>query len=78
MPNDKATEDLLNEIFAEPKKVELPQHKPWQTLCPVQLQRELARDLYQLHIDTGISLDKWSAAREFVEFYYGKVENNNV
>jgi len=32
----------------------------------------LAADLLQSHDDTGISLDDWPYARQFVEFYLGK------
>ena len=70
--------NIVPSIVANSTKVELPQHKPWHELCSIVVQRELARDLYQLHLDTGISLDKWSAARALVEFYYGKIEDNNV
>jgi hypothetical protein len=45
---------------------------------PVGVSIKLARDLYQLHIDTGISLDNWKSAREFVEFYYGPISENGV
>jgi hypothetical protein len=38
----------------------------------------LAQDLYELHCETGISLDKWDSARAFVEFYYGPIRNNNA
>ena len=61
-----------------PAKLELPQHKMWHDKYPEQGHRELARDLYQLHLDTGISLDKWRSAKDFVEFYYGPIEENGV
>ena len=51
---------------------------PVQPSPPVEITANLARDLYQLHQDTGISLDTWTPARSLVEFYYGDIENNNV
>lgn len=38
----------------------------------------LARDLMQMHEDTGISLDKWQSARRFVERFYGPIEENGA
>jgi hypothetical protein len=39
---------------------------------------ELARDLRELHDDTGISLDAWVSAREVVEAYTGPVTPNGA
>ena len=42
------------------------------------LLKRLAFDLYELHQHTGISLDNWESAREFVENYYGPLQENGV
>jgi hypothetical protein len=38
---------------------------------PIDMLEYLARDLLQLHEDTGFSLDHWSTAKDFVEYFYG-------
>lgn len=47
---------------------------------PLDMQEHLARDLYQLHKETGISLDHWVTAKDFVEWFYGigSVEPNGA
>ena len=40
--------------------------------------RDLARDLYELHLRTSISLDEWKSARAFVERYYGRIPENGA
>lgn len=43
------------------------------------LARYLAADLLEAHDDTGISLDCWVAAREFVERHVGfEIEENGA
>lgn len=39
---------------------------------------ELADDLLEAHEETGISLDAWVAAREFVEAYHGPLVENGA
>jgi hypothetical protein len=39
---------------------------------------ELADDLLELHDQTGISLDNWVAAREFVEGFHGPITENDA
>jgi len=50
--------------------------------CPSELRRnvcrELADDLLEMHDQTGISLDGWVAAREFVEAFHGPIEENDA
>lgn len=50
--------------------------------CPSSLRadvcRELADDLLQAHEDTGISLDNWGPAREFVEAFHGPITPNGA
>lgn len=38
----------------------------------------LAADLLEAHDDTGISLDNWIAAREFVERHIGRTIEENA
>lgn len=40
--------------------------------------RELADDLLEAHEETGISLDAWVSAREFVEAYHGPITENGA
>lgn len=43
------------------------------------LNLQLAADLLELHDDTGISLDAWDSARQFVERYIGaSIQENHV
>lgn len=38
----------------------------------------LAMELRELHLATGISLDRWSTARAFVEAFTGPIEDNGA
>lgn len=55
---------------------------PTSECCPAGLRlgvcRELADDLLELHDQTGISLDGWVAAREFVEAFFGPIDENGA
>lgn len=42
------------------------------------LLKTLARDLYEIHLQTGISLDEWESARAFVERFYGPIIKNGA
>ena len=43
-----------------------------------EVRRQLAADLMELHEGTGISLDNWVSAREFVEAYFGPIQENHA
>lgn len=40
--------------------------------------QELADDLLEMHEETGVSLDGWVSAREFVEAYHGPITENGA
>jgi hypothetical protein len=40
--------------------------------------KELADDLLEMHDQTGVSLDNWVAAREFVEAFHGPIVENHA
>lgn len=57
-----------------------PFYDPEYMLKPVDASvlKELAEELHDLHVRTGISLDNWTSARTFVEAYFGYVEENGA
>ena len=44
----------------------------------LQTSRALAEELRELHDRTGISLDNWTTAREFVEAFTGPITENHA
>ena len=51
----------------------LRRRRHWAAVCA-----ELADDLLEMHEETGISLDGWVAAREYVEAFHGPITENGA
>lgn len=62
------------ETYIDPKDVKLINYPPSPTITTSrELIERLALDLVEMHNDTGINLEYWPAAREFVvRFYVGE------